>query len=416
VETKDGILWLLLILLLCILQTCVTAPVYDFIEILKQTDNGVLKVRNQASGALVKEVDITSNYYELGYQIGLIARHINLPLKKRTAAHKDQSNTLTELYNKIYPQHLEKIKGIAAAYGVDSADVDMVYLERRFFVDLGWILFNHNHYWFHEKFPLKNSACSIIGYDVYNGKNHKTIIGRNFDYPYNIPKFLVHTHIKGVYKSVSHTIYALNHWATEGINEKGLFIGETAVNYPKEYPETLKQEEYPDVPAIDVLHLIRIVLDTCTTLDEAIELFESVNIWFSEDGEDQFFIADKNGNMAILVYDRERNLKIIRKDAHKDYLPLTNVAACANKEISRLCFRYKTADEYLSENRINSLNELFRLMKIISFPNDEHPTPLGAEKFEGFQTLWIAMYDLSEKSMTSPFFEDGFSTEYTDNF
>jgi len=411
-----AISFLVFIMLLCLLHTCTTIPEYDFNRILKETDNKIIKVKNYVKGALVKEVEINANYFELGYQLGLIARHINLPIKRWTDENKDNSIALIELYKKIYPYHLEKIKGIAAAYKVDFNDVDMIYFEREFFVNLGWILFNHSHYWFNEKFPLKNRACSIIGYNLYDVKNHKTIIGRNFDYPYNIPKFLVKTEMKGVYKSVSHTIYAINHWATDGINEKGLFIGETAVDYPEEYSETLKQKNYPNEPSIDVLHLIRITLDTCATMEEAIELFKSVNVWFAEDVEDQFFIADKNGNMAILIYDLNRNLNIIRKKSNKNYMLLTNVAGCENEEVFNLCFRYKTAKEYLQKNEIYSMNGLLNLMKKISFPNNEHPAPLGVNEFEGFQTLWITMYDLSEKSIISRFFEDNFSNEYFYNF
>ncbi|MCB9267330.1 MAG: linear amide C-N hydrolase [Lewinellaceae bacterium] len=112
------------------------------------------------------------------------------------------------------------------------------------------------------------------------------------------------------------------HWMTDGMNEKGLFIGVATNGNPDIYNHK-EGYTYSDVPAVQVIHMVRIALEKYATVEEAVSLFQSVRIWFPEEFN-HLLVADASGDAAVLEWDPDKQAHVFRQN--KPYLLLTNTA------------------------------------------------------------------------------------------
>ena len=224
--------------------------------------------------------------------------------------------------------------------------------------------------------------CSILSYYVAKTKRH--FIGRNFDNPSDRPHFVVTTDVEGAYRTLGSACYALYHFVSEGINEKGLFIGVSTNALPPEYNE--KEPEYPEEPAVQVIHMVRIALETCATVEEAVELFKSVRIWFPFE-VNHLLIADEEGETAIVEFDRERKLVTFQRT--DPYLIMTNTAFQKGIDyVRKSCFRLRNAEAALKAKGplrdLDDVREITRIMQITNGPG---------------RTLWTSYFDIRKREM-----------------
>lgn len=369
-------------------------PVLPFDE--KILDEEIIKFDKINDDVLIRKVTINSTYFELGYQIGLMGKEAGVYPKRRTSKNQKINEKIIEMYKEIYPQFLEKVSGLAKVYDLTIDDIDLVFIEGDYFLDITWILFDYEKY-YRNKFLNSTTGCSVVSYYVEGDIENKNIIGRNLDFSYYLPGFSVIANVDGVYKTMYNTAWALNFWVMDGINEKGLFIADATVDDPPKYKD-YGYRKYPDKPAISSFHMVRIVLDLCSNVDEAINLIKKMNVWFSDDFA-HFLIADAEGNSVIIEFDKDGKLIPIYRT--KNYLHITNTSLQADVNIvKKRCWRYKLADKLLSENEITSIGDIFKIMMEIRLQS------------KLFKTLWISLYDLTKKEMDVRFIEEDFSVKH----
>jgi hypothetical protein len=319
----------------------------------------------------------------------------------RTSASQGINHDIIEMYEIIYPQFLEKVRGVADANGLSMEDIDLRYLECDYFVDIAWTLFNYNDFEELARFGHSLDSCSLASYYLEPGK--KNIVGRNFDFSYDVPRFLVISNIDGVYKTIANTGWALNQWIMDGINEKGLFIGGAANEEVEKY-RSYGNQRYPKEPGVDFFHLMRIILERCSNVEEAVELIGKNRVWFSTTYM-HFLMADEAGNAVVMEFDREGNMIPFYRDMDKAYLHVTNTALQEGKDICRTrCWRYRTAESLLDPG-INTIGDLLDVMKAIQQPPNS-----------GHKTLWISLVDLSKKEIDVRFWEEDHNISHPFNF
>ena len=107
------------------------------------------------------------------------------------------------------------------------------------------------------------------------GNGGDVVIGRNFDGASYRPHFIVSSEMDEGFRVLGKSCYAPYHWVTDGVNEHGLFAGVSTNGHPKQY--NYRDLRYPTEPAVQVIHMVRICLETCRTVEEAAELFRSVS-------------------------------------------------------------------------------------------------------------------------------------------
>lgn len=191
--------------------------------------------------------------------------------------------------------------------------------------------------------------CTLLSYYIDNEQRH--IVGRNWDQMVDIPLFIVRTKMND-----------------------------------------FREEQYPDMPAIDYKHMIQIILETCSTVGEAVEKFRKVRMWFRYNGT-HILIADKDGNNAVVEWDIARNLVVFRNKQH--FAALTNVAYQEGEDFMlNSCWRYNKAKEMLNSG-ISNMGEMLNLMRSVQ---QQPGRPI---------TTRTCVYDLSKGTMEARFrFED----------
>ena len=162
---------------------------------------------------------------------------------------------------------------------------------------------------------------------------------------------------------MSNAVYSIYHWIMDGVNEKGLYMGTANLVQPAEY---YWLDPYPDVPAICEHHLFRIALETCSTVDEVIELYRSVRPW-SHNGTDHLMVVDALGHSAVIEFDMNRNAQFFR--AEKYYQIMTNIAYHEGFDyMMDNCSRFYEAT-VAAESGIHDFDDVERITRMIRGSN-----------------------------------------------
>lgn len=326
----------------------------------KEMGKEILKYEVLSPNLMHRKITINASHFELGYLIGLIRNQHSGPLtKSRTPENEEINVKIIEMYKSVFPQHLEFVSGAAKASGLTIDDIDLRFMEG-IFLDFWSDLFKWEDFEDTMSFyPVSDQVhCSLLSYYINNEQRH--IIGRNWDQAVNHPEFIVKTKMKDTFEVIGNTgsgfRCGIYNWCFDGVNEKGLFLGLAGNQY------VFREKLYPDIPAIDYKHMIQIILETCSTVDEAVEKFRKVRMWFRYNGI-HILVADKDGNTAVAEWDVDKNLVIFRNKQH--FTAMTNVAYQEGEEFMlNSCWRYKKAKETLKTG-ISNTGEMLNLMKSV---------------------------------------------------
>ncbi|MBR1573800.1 MAG: linear amide C-N hydrolase [Bacteroidales bacterium] len=201
--------------------------------------------------------------------------------------------------------------------------------------------------------------------------------GRNYDYFKN-PTLVTLSRPKKGYASIavsdmSHFGYGLDklpdsfvrkvnclasiYAPVDGINEEGLCTSIMAL------PKQASQQD-TDRPDVGTTVIMRLWLDRCATVEEALELLETVDVRHDAavGSGYHYMVADADGNAAVVEFDKENGWKtlIVRKDEDANHMLVTNHLlspqyyttepdpAVGNPH-SKSWWRYETAGAYLAE-------------------------------------------------------------------
>jgi hypothetical protein len=156
------------------------------------------------------------------------------------------------------------------------------------------------------------------GCTAFTAKNEQgdVIFARNFDFSYT-PSLLLKTDPKEGYSSISTVnltfagytkeklpngisfdsflMLAAPYLPFDGMNEKGLTVALLAV------PEATKPKN-PEMVTLNTTTTIRLLLDKAANIEEAVELLNNYNIYFSGDINCHYLISDASGNSVIVEY------------------------------------------------------------------------------------------------------------------
>ena len=202
--------------------------------------------------------------------------------------------------------------------------------------------------------------------------------GRNYDYFKN-PTMVTVSRPKKGYASIavsdmSHFGYSLEklpdsfmarlsclaavYAPVDGMNEKGLCTSIMAL------PKQAAQQDTPK-PNVGTTIIMRLWLDRCATVQEALNLLETVDIRHDATVGSgyHYMVADAAGDCAVVEFDKEDGWKtmIVRKDPEANYMLVTNHLlsekyyttepdpAVGNPH-SKSWWRYETAGAYLQEH------------------------------------------------------------------
>lgn len=253
------------------------------------------------------------------------------------------------------------------------------------------------------------------------------LVGRNFDYRFvSSSNMLVHNVTKGARESIcvsalpfldkdvyvagalsdgktdlSIPVTASIYCCLDGMNDAGLFIGVLSLRGTggAVQHDSKKSDIVPTLA-------IRLALDGCTSVDEAVEVFRSHN--FFADGENSdsnyhFLIADASGKSVVVEYYRPGEVPPLSDPAAKDWsMNLLDTDHVTNFYLSEGWQnvgggreRYDKLHETLEKkNRVMTEDECMSLL-------DDVHTDLNSEGGDiTSNTQWSVVYNLTKKTAT----------------
>ncbi len=168
-------------------------------------------------------------------------------------------------------------------------------------------------------------GCSAVAKVLDDGD---VLVGRSFDLYYsNNPAYVVKTAVDGFYKTVGlaynhfdgHTfddvkkngvtqdeLLTLLFFTVDVMNEKGLYIeANMREEQPKETGISISTGTNPDAEvSLSFPAVVRYLGERCATVDEAVELAKSLNVYGMKNSEDTwgggFLMADESGHYGVL--------------------------------------------------------------------------------------------------------------------
>lgn len=292
---------------------------------------------------------------------------------------------------------------------------------------IGYIVYRLSHKLLPPSFfrnvglSYSNFACTCFSAEAESGNK---LFCRNFDYGEE-GAILLSSHPKKGYASMSFCtpVYAgvdarqlashsparlltlaLLYFPMDGMNEKGLAI---TVNEMTHHP-TWQDTEKPDILTPVVL---RLVLDRCATVDEAVELIRQIDVHdprYDLGAPDvvgssyHYLIADAEGSSAVVEFDYEDGFRVmcVPKEADKSYQICTNhylseKFAGEGDEVGDTYGRYEYADSVLREKK-PALEDCFSVLSATRMDR-----VLYAEYGDYYcSTQWSAVYDLTDRCVS----------------
>lgn len=234
---------------------------------------------------------------------------------------------------------------------------------------------------------------------VTQNENGDILFGRNFDFTY-APSLQLYTTPQNGYASVSTVNLAFAGYSADylpsglnfdnfltlaapflpfdGMNEKGIAIALLAV------PEA--QPPYnADNVTLNTTTTIRLVLDKAATTEEAIELLQQYNIYFSADVTCHYLISDANGHSVIVEY-YDNALQVVETD--EKYQIASNFIAYHNLNIGEGFTEFERYD--IVQNTIEANDGVLNEDKAIGLLAE-----VGVADRETDKLQWSVLYNLT---------------------
>lgn len=315
-------------------------------------------------------INLSGTYFEIGKKLGKIYNKKNLNLTN-VCIQQAQLNSQLKIYRKYYPKILEEIHGISLAGKFDEEKI----LYALLLEEIDAI----------KKFHLP--LCTVLGVKNKNG----IFVGRNLDSNPNTEK---------IFKIIIRESKEFNKYI--GICD--LFTGGPDKNfYFYEYLDVINNKGlYATVTyaynsnwtyGISWEHMLRLIAETCSKVDDVINLFNSVPV----SNPKNFFIADKEGRMIVIehtskkfriVYPQDNLLIKTNHYLHKDLINDDRVLI--EKPEHNTFLRY--AETLKNVKKIKEILKIEDIIKILGKVDS-----CVCQNSTNIKTVWTVVLDMKRK-------------------
>jgi hypothetical protein len=147
-------------------------------------------------------------------------------------------------------------------------------------------------------------------------------------------------------------------YPVDGINEKGLSVS-IAGSYPHKVMDTKNRK------GVYITYLNRLILDSCKSVDEALAL-ASRYYFFDHEGliaSNHLLIADKDGNSAVIEYDKEGRMQYLVKKNENNVITNNDVIGVEPSQVN--CVRYQAICKQLKEKPVEDYKDCMNVLRIV---------------------------------------------------
>ncbi len=343
----------------------------------------------------VRHVVIKGSNFEIGRKIGEIAKKDGTPILP--SEDHIMNRAKREYMARNYPILLERMKGLAAAYGLDFSD---------------------NSYDFSGLFQpqMAPPGCSVTFYPANHTENGHNILSRNYDFitgditgsrpqegrlAMMARPILFEIYPDKGYSSLSLCAFEYLGGVLDGINSAGLVVSILA---EEESGNKVGREPSNEVGMHELMGM-RYLLDNCKNVEEAKEALLSLKHYYSFI-PCHYIIGDKTGKSFIFEFSPTRNRSyLIDGDGPQC---ITNHIVFHHQKVEEFpetdmnwsMRRYKMLDDAIKTKEKFTLGEIAVNNARVAVP----PNAPGNPQFAPGRTLWYAQYDLENLTLTVKFY------------
>jgi predicted choloylglycine hydrolase len=212
------------------------------------------------------QVEVRGSYEEMGRQQGHPLKQIGLTFPPPEPKMLRFAKQCEEIVGQHAPEFLDEMRGLAEAAGLEYDTLMTMILT---------VPFN----------PQDVPSCSVLAVAPERTADGRPIVGRNYDFFYDISEDVATTYRiypEGRYASLGNCDIWVGR--DDGLNEAGFFVAQARFNYPGLQP------------GLAFWLIVRLLLDRCATVDEGLELIQSVPHAQSF----TYLLADHSGKAAVV--------------------------------------------------------------------------------------------------------------------
>jgi len=345
--------------------------------------------------AEVRHIVLKGSNYEIGKKIGELAKRDGTRIT--TSGNHIMNRAKREYMATNYPIHYERMKGLAAAYGLniydDSSDFSRLFQKQ-----------------------MTPPGCSVTFYPASATESGHNILSRNYDFitgditgrrpqggrlPMMARPFLFEIHPDKGYSSLSLCAFEYLGGVLDGINSEGLVV---AILAEEESGNKVGREPGDEVGMPELMGM-RYLLDNCKNVEEAKEALLSLKHYYSFI-PCHYIVGDRSGKSFIFEFSPTRNRSyVINGDGPQC---VTNHLVFHHQKIEEFpetglnwsMRRYKRLEESIRAKKKFTIEEIAAINKSVAIPPNAPVNPQAAPG----RTLWYAQYDLENLTLTVKFY------------
>jgi penicillin V acylase-like amidase (Ntn superfamily) len=296
-----------------------------------------------------------------------------------------QARAMRQFLQRNYPILLDRMRGVAAAFG-KSIDDDALDFSTLIFTEL-------------------KAACSIAHLPPSSTANGKSVVSRDYDFTTGNLSFrfltpgmlhptarpyLLELHPDRGYASIAMVAYDLLSGVLDGMNSEGLTVTMAQDN------DILEEMEPTHEPAVGLgeLQTMRLLLDTCANVEEAKQTLMATKQYY-QFVPVHYLIADRHGDAFVWEYSKSHNKEYV-VESPGEPLVMTNFTLHTRLENGKppspeaarpVCKRYAYLREKLAAGNLDdkTVREFHRSVDAQSSQAADPSRPPG-------RTFWHAFY------------------------
>ncbi|MBD5102104.1 MAG: acyl-CoA--6-aminopenicillanic acid acyltransferase [Subdoligranulum sp.] len=306
-------------------------------------------------------------HYEIGYRYGAsllkhgqrLLEHVPFPV---TQERRNFAQACIPVYQELFPEILEEIRGLADGQHCDCGELQAVLLSM------------------YAIPPACGCSCFAAVNDAH------IFLGRNSDFLPALEKLntnAIYKFTNDAYSFTGNTTAFIE--VEDGVNEYGLAAGLTSV-----YPIAVK-------PGFNAGMLLRFFLEKCRTVEEAVRSIRRLPISSAQ----TVTVADAGGNIAVIECNAKKTAVVSPSKEHP-FVCATNVFHAEEM----LALQDLAVDNCRSEQRYRTLTRALDGAGGRVDPSFAKGLLSGKNGFlcqydraDGTDTVWSVLYDLKEKAI-----------------
>ncbi|OGO51412.1 MAG: hypothetical protein A2148_11745 [Chloroflexi bacterium RBG_16_68_14] len=376
----------------------------------------------------VRHLTIRGTNFEIGRRVGELAIERFGHSPAHFAANPLYARARRQYVQRDYPIQWERVRGAASAFGLDPED------DR---YDLTGIMYNVD-------LPPAMPGCSVVSYPPSTTSTGRGYVSRNYDFstgsladlfPMPLPPeakaqmgplmrepYIMEWYPEdGGYASLAIHSFDLLSGTLDGINSEGLVVtimadGEAIIELGPRLELHLGQRQ---VVGLHELQVMRLLLDTCATADEAKQALLLVKQHYTI-APCHYLIADEAGHSFIYENSTGRNAQHIIEGTgaplvctnyqiHRHPTPEPMLAGGLTP-VNEWAWRYRTVTERVAAHRglftadeIKEINACVNYQRVMDAMSADHPEVDVAASITA-RTMWHSLYDQQSGTVEFSFY------------